>query len=328
MLCALLLTAMPSRAGAPEGIGDGPSAAAAESLYQEGRQLLLQGTTELACARLAASQSIQAAVGTLLLLGHCYEAQGKTASAWATFRAAESLARNVRQIERAEIASVRALALELRLSRLTIQLPVGVDARSWAVQKDQLQLPQASLGTPLPLDPGEHVIVVRAPGFELWSARIVVLPESAVTLRVPALVPLPPASMPAVAPVGREAGTHSWRRTLGYVSSGLGGAGLALGLGYALHAQHRYDQSLQQCRTERACSPSGLRLRGSAERSADVATIASLSGAALVLGGLALWWTSPASETAPETVAVDTVALSSWAVVDGVGWGVSAQGVF
>jgi hypothetical protein len=290
-------------AAARDGAADAPGAAAAEALYQDGRQLLLQGATELACARLQASQSVQPAVGTLLLLGHCYEALGRTASAWAVFHAAESLARSAQQSERAEIARVRAAALEARLSRLEILLPAGVDTRAWQVRQDERSLPLASLTTPLPLDPGEHELSVSAPGYEPWSTRLSIAPERALTqVRVPPLsVRSEPTQTKVPSPAAmqeRAPHTFDWQRAVGYGATGLGAMGLGLGVGFALHAQQLYDQSLARCRTETLCSAAGVQRRERAESSARVASVAAVAGAALALGGITLWWTSRDAEAA------------------------------
>ena len=327
---------------------DASSAAAAEALYQEGKQLLLAGSTETACGRLAASQSIQPGIGTLLLLGHCYEALGKTASAWASFRAAESFARSAHQNERAEIASVRAAALESRLSRLRILLPADIDTKAWSVLDDERPLPVASLDTPLPVDPGEHALRISAPGFEPWATRVVIPAEPALTeLRVPKLAASAPTSSPpgtratALAPAAVPAvgsapeGLRHW----GMLGTGLGAAGLAVGLGYALHAQHQYDQSLDRCRTETLCSAPGLALRDRAHTSARVATLASLSGAVFALGGLVLWWSAGKVEPAlegppPLELGVGALGLepaelgSSVLAADRAGLGVRARGAF
>src|SRR6478752_6509904 len=96
--------------------------AAAEALFDQGVRLMKQNSFAEACPKLEESERIDPAVGTLLYLGECYERAGKTASAWATFREAASLANNMNQGDRARVAGSRAQDLEPRLSRLSIEL--------------------------------------------------------------------------------------------------------------------------------------------------------------------------------------------------------------
>jgi serine/threonine-protein kinase len=81
--------------------------AAAEALFDQGVRLMKQNSFNDACPKLEESERIDPAVGTLLYLGECYERVGKTASAWATFREAASLANNMNQSDRARVAGSR-----------------------------------------------------------------------------------------------------------------------------------------------------------------------------------------------------------------------------
>src|SRR5512139_3095133 len=80
-LLAVLVQASAVSAGQPSR----EDQAAAEALFLQGGKLKAQGKIEEACNKWAASQRLDPAVGTLLFLGDCYEALGRTASAWATF---------------------------------------------------------------------------------------------------------------------------------------------------------------------------------------------------------------------------------------------------
>src|SRR5690606_21383628 len=81
--------------------------AAAETLFDRGIEQLRTEDLSAACTSFEQSQRIDPAVGTLLSLAECYERTGRTASAWATFREAASLARELRQTDRAELGDAR-----------------------------------------------------------------------------------------------------------------------------------------------------------------------------------------------------------------------------
>ena len=140
--------------------------AAAEALFQDARQLMKDGKFAEACPKLIDSNKLDPAVGTLLYLGECYEKNGQTASAWATFQAAAEAAKKAGQPERASVASDRANALLGKLSKITITVAAAADLTGLEVKRDGTDVGPATWGVGVPVDPGEHVIIAKAPGRE------------------------------------------------------------------------------------------------------------------------------------------------------------------
>jgi len=58
----------------------------AESLFQEGKQLMTEGRLDAACTKLTESQKLDPGAGTLTALGLCHRSAGKTATAWSEFK--------------------------------------------------------------------------------------------------------------------------------------------------------------------------------------------------------------------------------------------------
>src|SRR5579859_4583015 len=98
-LVAFVCLASAPLANAEQASGD---VARAEALFNEGVKLMESGQLGEACPKFAASQKLVRGIGVTLYLAECYERAGKTASAWAQFRLAESLA-SARSDKRAQL---------------------------------------------------------------------------------------------------------------------------------------------------------------------------------------------------------------------------------
>src|SRR5262245_16290948 len=78
--------------------------AAAQALFDEAQKRVAAGDYEQACPKFKASYALDPGGGTLLNLADCLEKQGRTASAWSTFKDALVLARRDGRSERVEYA--------------------------------------------------------------------------------------------------------------------------------------------------------------------------------------------------------------------------------
>jgi len=158
LLLVLPVLSLPRSAGA-----QARDAAAGEALFQEGRRLMKAGDYTSACPKLEESLRLDPALGTLVNLASCEEQLGHTATAWQHWRsAADQLPSGDK---RRATAVSRAGALEKMLPRLTIALASEAPADA-EVKRDGVRLGRASLGLPLPVDPGRHLVVISAPGRE------------------------------------------------------------------------------------------------------------------------------------------------------------------
>src|SRR3954464_15234852 len=92
--------------------------AMAQTLFDEGKKLAADGDCVGALTKFEASQKLDRSVGPLLNMGNCQEVLGHTATAWARFVEAETLARQRNDHERELYAHQRATALLPKLVRL------------------------------------------------------------------------------------------------------------------------------------------------------------------------------------------------------------------
>jgi hypothetical protein len=282
--------------------------AAAEALFDEGRKLMAAGNYPAACAKLAASQALDAGIGTSLNLADCYEKLGKTASAWALFRETAAAARTAGSPERERVARSRAEALEPQLSHLTILAPI--EAETLAITRDGTRIDAAAIGSALPVDPGDYTIAASAPGKLPWSTTVRVGPTSRVSSSVPlledeprvaekttrelrAIEPQPTAAAPAPA--------NNTQKLIGIITSGTGVAALAVGGYFGLQAASTWSDAKSGCDPYPYCGEEGQRLASDAQQSGTVATIATVAGGVLLAGGLVLWLTAPGPARATET---------------------------
>ncbi len=184
----------------------GESAAVAEALFQQARDLVKQERYAEACPKLAESQRLDPKLGTLLNLAVCNEKLGKIATAWAEYTSAAAIARREGQREREDFSREQIAALEKKLARVILQ--VAAPEAGLSVTLDDQPMAGAVLGTPLPIDPGKHRVSATAPGKKAWSQDIdVPAKKTEVLVSIPALEaapaappPIPPAPAPPAIP--------------------------------------------------------------------------------------------------------------------------------
>lgn len=289
-LAWLLAAASPSPAQAQPA----DNSATVEALFNEGKKLMAEGKVAAACPKFLSSYTLEHRVGTLLNLADCYEKNGQTASAWARFVEARTLAQRAGQAERADFAKQHAEALEPKLSRLTVAVghaPAGIQ-----VTRDGAAIDAGVFGVAVPVDPGDHVVEVTAPGKIAWKGTAHVAGAAAsVTLEVPALADAPVTPPPAAGgrekPIEASSGLGGRR----IAALALGGAGLvAAGVGavFGVMALGKKNDASPYCGADgnaNDCYPPGATLRHDAATYGNVSTALIAGGGALVAGGIVLW---------------------------------------
>lgn len=289
----------------------GGNRAAAEALFNQGRSLMTAGKYAEACPKFEASQQLDPGLGTMLNLAECYEKTGRTASAWAEYREAIPLARAAGSKARQDLAVERAQALEERLSTLTIRAMSGDAADAQLeVRRDGVAVQPAELGSPIPVDPGEHLIEARAPGKAPWSSKVQVGPNAAkVSVEIPALQAEGAAPAPVASPIvttttttteppsDKPASDGAAQRTTGLVLGGAGIVGVGLGTFFGLRASSKWSDAKEKCTDyPYGCGAEGTDLRSSASSAGAVSTIAFVAGGALIATGVVLYLTAPSKK--------------------------------
>ena len=278
--------------------------AAAEAAFREGRELMKAGRYAEACEKLALSQRLDPAVGTLTNLGVCHEKLGKLATAWTQLNEAADLASRDGQSERADKIRAHARTLEPRLTRLLIRL-AGERPAGLVVTRDGTDV-TLLLGTAVPLDPGSYTVQATAGGVKPWSQTVEATGEGeTITVEIPVLEPIekrqpekpaepePRHPVPQPDPVDPARDTGAVAPPPLVLGLGIGGlAATAVGLGFGWRARAKYDDSRDFCDDQNLCSDEGLDLIDSAYLNANISNVLIGVGVASMAGAGVLWYLS------------------------------------
>lgn len=267
--------------------------ATAEALFSAAREDMARGDVREACRKFEESQRLDPAVGTVINLAACLEKLGKLSSAWEKWQQAQRLLAPTD--ERLATVVQRAKAVDQRLPRLTIRLAPN-SPLSVTVLRDGVQLGSVALSVPLPVDPGLHVLVVRAPGYEDRRYEIDMREgeQREITLAVaaekqpakptaPSPTPQPVAPPPASKDPKPSANAQP---ILGYALLGTGAAAAIVGGVAGIVALNKKSDMDADCSTrggQRECGAAGLSAADSGKTYATVSNIA-FAVAALGLG--------------------------------------------
>lgn len=284
-----LLLASGLLASSPAVAQDASNKAAAEALFRDGRTLYDQGKYPAACAKFAESQRLDPAPGTLLNLAGCYEKNGQTASAWATFKEAMAASHVKGRTDWEDLARARAAALEPTLSRLTIAVASKADGLT--VTRDGSNVGSAEWGTPIPVDPGTHAVDAQAPHRKPFHQSIDV-PSGGASATV-TVVELDPADEGAGTPGPEASSNGSTQRTIGIIVGALGIVGVGVGTAFGLAAMSKENDATQHhCDATNHCDPQGVQLGKDAQSAATASTIAFAVGGVALAGGALLYFTA------------------------------------
>ncbi len=305
LLAAALVAALLLLGTTPARAQSAADQAAAEALFKQARELMTAGRYADACPKLAESQRLDPSAGTLLNLATCYEKNGQIASAWVTYKEAASAAQRANEADRARLARARVTDLEPRLPMLTITVAQGADVPDLVVKRDGQPVGRPVWGTPIPVDPGPHVVEASAPGRKAWKSQSDVAGAGArASVEVPVLEPEAPAPAPAAPAAGTTAppapapeapaSPGSTQRLLAWIAGGVGVASMGTGAAFGVVAKNRLNASSGHCQTP-ACDPTGLADVSDAKNAATISTITFVAGGVLLAGGIVLYLTAPSA---------------------------------
>jgi hypothetical protein len=336
-------------------------AAAAQTLFEEAKQLMASGQYTAACPKFAESQQADPGLGTQFHLADCWQRVGRIASAWTLFRDVESQARARGETGRERVARDRAAALEPFLPKMVVLPRDGDAAGGMIIRRDGVEIGREQWGVEVPVDPGTHVVSVSVPGKQPWETDVHVSMQgrvvtvdvppvstlpSAVTASAPppgpppaaAAIPPPAAqALPAAAPTTAPTGVTSMmpaetpvmenhggvQRALGWFLVGAGVVGLASGTYFLTQWVSYRNQADPHCIGE-ACDPTGRQLRSNAAGQGRAAIVTGGGGVLALIVGAAL----AATAAGPRIVTNPTARVQIVPVLDAHLGGVDVHGVW
>jgi serine/threonine-protein kinase len=331
MLAAVIGGALIVSSGgrARAGAEDGDRSAVAEALFQEGRALLMAGNAADACPKLAESQRLDPAAGTLMALALCREQVGELASAWAAFVETEGRARLDGRSDRERLAHDHATALRPRLSTVSLRVPSDLAGTpGLSIMLDGAALGAGAWNVDIPIDGGRHTVEARVGGRPIFTAVVTVKPEGeharldvrqaagandAVGSRPPTAAPpavaataagadtaaRPQATATIASPGGPDGEGSPGRaqRITAVVVAAAGALTVGAAVVVALDAKRDYDASIGAC-ANRVCPSASYDRIADARHRGDVATVVASIGGAAVATGAVLWLLAPSPSRA------------------------------
>jgi hypothetical protein len=265
-----------------------------------------RGDYATACPKFAESFRLDPAAGTSLNLAQCEDKLGMFASAAQHYQ--ETLDMLSPGDSRLAVAKAGLASAKKRAPKLTVRLPDGAPPGT-VVLRDGVELGDVSIGTALPIDPGEHTLVTKAPGYEDHTETVTIaageskettiaigapLPEPEPTVRTPGKAPDPSTPSPDVEPSSSM---------LPYVLGGVGLVSLGAGtyfvfLGESLDADARADGHFYKSdSTGLYCDAVCFEKTKDSRSATTLGYGFLLGGGLLVAGGVAMILLAPSHET-------------------------------
>ena len=290
---AVLVVVLGSTSAVHGATPDGRARARQHSSRAE--ELKKQGKPAEACAELQEAERLDSKLPTLLDLAECTESLGKLVEAQAHWTLARDRAKHDEKPQSRSRAEARLAALQKRVPHLAVQLAATVPAGA-QVLVDDVALESAQLAGAIPLNPGDHVIVVKLLGHDdaKYNVKLVegdnqslpvaagpVSGSQASPAAAPAQAPSTPGLVPALTsaqtaspgPPATPPATGWWTapRKAGVIFGSLGL--VAIGAGSALVASGDWG--------------------GHVDQSATLGGISIVTGGAMLISGLVLLASAP-----------------------------------
>jgi hypothetical protein len=263
--------------------------AAARTHLTQAQDLKKQGQLAEALVHFLEVERLDPKLPTLIELAECEEQLGKLVEAQAHWAAARDRAAHDEKPQSKAKAEQRLAAVEKRVAHLTLQLAGDTPAGAQVFRDDALLEP-ASLGTAVPANPGDHVVLVKVAGHDDAKYAVKLADGDNQTLPIAAgpatasQAPPPPPPPPKVVAqpsvdTAQLSSSGSGQRTTGLILGAVGVVGVGVG-SYLWNDGWRNSNMLGP----------------SADRNLLLGQISVIGGGVLLVTGVVLFATAPSGE--------------------------------
>jgi hypothetical protein len=292
----------PARAGTVD-------SAAAQALFERGRELMLEQRFQEACEKFAESQALEPEVGTLMNLALCHEQLGQLATAYLEYNDALASSLRASDTARVDLSRQRLAEIEPRLARVTIAVEEPKTSPGFWVKLDGISLGASALDTPIPVDLGRHEVEAGANGKSAVHVEVridragttfpITIPRLVEEPREPSELANSRALIRAVpdlgnerepqhvaAPVADDDSARARTSMIAGVSIGVAAVATLVGTYFGIDAFNEWDERNRHC-TSKGCDDEAVRAKSRAERSARMANLSFAT--AVLAGGVGLY---------------------------------------
>jgi hypothetical protein len=149
------------------------------------------------------------------------------------------------------------------------------------------------------VDPGEHVLLASAPGYESWRGTVKIDVEGqTASQEIPALnkLPEPPPGARVEPPPVQVTEPGRGQRTAALITGGAGLIAVGVGLVFGLEAMNSWQDSRPHCGDGNFCDQAGFDLVHDAKDKALVSSVLVGAGAAAIGTAVIMWFTAPKAQ--------------------------------
>lgn len=317
------------------------------TLFNEARDAFVAGDYATACPKYEEVVRIKPGLGARIGLGDCYRAQGRLSKAWEVYKGviedvpelvkkAKGFTEQSKVQKRGDEAKTRIKEIEPKLGWMVLVVPESVLAMKDAVvHVDGIVVDRAKFGVRMPVDRGEHVVHVYAPGKKAWDKTVALVEGAELSVTVQALEDEPPPVKPGPVetqttgntgtqtnpppliapdkpppdqvrpPPDTKNGFFSTQRIIGLSLGAVGAGALIAGAVFGNRAIEKRDASEEggHCVANR-CDQIGLPLRQESLDAANLSTGFFVGGGVALAAGAAIFLIAPKQNGSPRATLV------------------------